>query len=211
MRIRFVTSHPQDMSDKLIETIAEFSNICKYIHLPIQSGSNRILELMGRNYTFEHYLGRIEKIRSLMPNCALSTDIIAGFPTETIDDHQATLRALEIIRYDGAYMFRYSPREHTKAYKMPDDVPDKEKIRRLNEIIDLQNKISKEINETEHNKIHEVLAEGPSKKDKTKWQGRTDTNKVVIFEPKRNVAIGELIRVKITNSTCATLFGEIVD
>jgi len=211
MRIRFVTSHPQDMSDKLIETIAEFSNICKYIHLPIQSGSNRILELMGRNYTFEHYLGRIEKIRSLMPNCALSTDIIAGFPTETIDDHQATLRALEIIRFDGAYMFRYSPREHTKAYKMPDDVPDKEKIRRLNEIIDLQNKISKEINETEHNKIHEVLAEGPSKKDKTKWQGRTDTNKVVIFEPKRNVAIGELIRVKITNSTCATLFGEIVD
>ena len=211
MRIRFVTSHPQDMSDKLIETIAEFSNICKYIHLPIQSGSNRILELMGRNYTFEHYLGRIEKIRSLMPNCALSTDIIAGFPTETIDDHQATLRALEIIRFDGAYMFRYSPREHTKAYKMPDDVPEKEKIRRLNEIIDLQNKISKEINETEHNKIHEVLAEGQSKKDKTKWQGRTDTNKVVIFEPKRNVAIGELIRVKITNSTCATLFGEIVD
>jgi tRNA-2-methylthio-N6-dimethylallyladenosine synthase len=211
MRIRFVTSHPQDMSDKLIETIAEFSNICKYIHLPIQSGSNRILELMGRNYTFEHYIGRIEKIRSLMPNCALSTDIIAGFPTETIDDHQATLRALEIIRFDGAYMFRYSPREHTKAYKMPDDVPEKEKIRRLNEIIDLQNKISKEINETEHNKIHEVLAEGPSKKDKTKWQGRTDTNKVVIFEPKRNVAIGELIRVKITNSTCATLFGEIVD
>jgi tRNA-i(6)A37 thiotransferase enzyme MiaB len=211
MRIRFVTSHPQDMSDKLIETIAEFPNICKYIHLPIQSGSNRILELMGRNYTFEHYLNRIEKIRSLMPNCALSTDIIAGFPTETIDDHQATLRALEIIRFDGAYMFRYSPREHTKAYKMPDDVPEKEKIRRLNEIIDLQNKISKEINETEHNKIHEVLAEGPSKKDKTKWQGRTDTNKVVIFEPKRNVAIGELIRVKITNSTCATLFGEIVD
>jgi len=211
MRIRFVTSHPQDMSDKLIETIAEYSNICKYIHLPIQSGSNRILELMGRNYTFEHYLGRIEKIRSLMPNCALSTDIIAGFPTETIDDHQATLRALEIIRFDGAYMFRYSPREHTKAYKMPDDVPDKEKIRRLNEIIDLQNKISKEINETEHNKIHEVLAEGPSKKDKTKWQGRTDTNKVVIFEPKRNVATGELIRVKITSSTCATLFGKIVD
>jgi len=211
MRIRFVTSHPQDMSDKLIETIAEFSNICKYIHLPIQSGSNRILELMGRNYTFEHYLGRIEKIRNLMPNCALSTDIIAGFPTETTEDHKATLRALEVIRFDGAYMFRYSPREHTKAYKMPDDVPEKEKIRRLNEIIDLQNKISREINQTEHNKIHEVLAEGPSKKDKSKWQGRTDTNKVVIFEPKGNVSVGELIRVKITNSTCATLFGEIVD
>ncbi len=210
MRIRFVTSHPQDMSNKLIETIAEFSNICKYIHLPIQSGSNRILELMGRNYTFEHYLGRIEIIRSLIPNCALSTDIIAGFPTETIDDHQATLRALEIIRFDGAYMFRYSPREHTKAYKMLDDVPEKEKIRRLNEIIDLQNKISREINLTEHQKVHEVLAEGPSKKDKSKWQGRTDTNKVVIFTPTKPIWIGELVKIKITNSTCATLFGEMV-
>lgn len=210
MRIRFVTSHPQDMSDKLIETIAEFSNICKYIHLPIQSGSNRILELMGRNYTFEHYLGRIEKIRKLIPNCALSTDIIAGFPTETIEDHKATLRALEIIRFDGAYMFRYSPREHTKAYKMLDDVPEKEKIRRLNEIIDLQNNISREINLNEHQKIHEVLVEGPSKKDKSKWQGRTDTNKVVIFTPTKPISIGEFVKIKITDSTCATLFGEML-
>ncbi|MFN3270091.1 MAG: tRNA (N6-isopentenyl adenosine(37)-C2)-methylthiotransferase MiaB, partial [Candidatus Kapaibacteriota bacterium] len=184
MRIRFITSHPQDMSDKLIETIAEHDNICKYIHLPIQSGSDRILQLMNRNYTYEHFLGRINKIRSLMPDCALSTDIIAGFPTETLEDHQATLRALEEIRFDGAYMFKYSPREHTKAYKMEDDVPEKEKIRRLNEIIDLQNRISKEINQSEHNKIHYVLAEGPSKKDKKQWSGRTDTNKVVIFKPK---------------------------
>lgn len=210
MRIRFVTSHPQDMSDKLIETIAEFSNICKYIHLPIQSGSNRILELMGRNYTFEHYLGRIEKIRKSIPNCALSTDIIAGFPTETIEDHKATLRALEIIRFDAAYMFRYSPREHTKAFKMLDDVPEKEKIRRLNEIIDLQNNISREINLNEHQKIHEVLVEGPSKKDKSKWQGRTDTNKVVIFTPTKPISIGELVKIKITDSTCATLFGEML-
>lgn len=210
MRIRFITSHPQDMSDKLIETIAEYENICKYIHLPIQSGSNRILELMNRNYTYEHYLNRIQKIRETMPQCALSTDIIAGFPTETIEDHEATLRALEEIRFDGAYMFRYSPREHTKAYKMVDDVPEKEKIRRLNEIIDLQNRISREINLTEHGKIHLVLVEGPSKKNKKVWQGRTDTNKVVIFEPKENTRIGEIIKVKINNSTSATLFGEIV-
>jgi len=211
MRIRFITSHPQDMSDKLIETIGEFHNICKYIHLPLQSGSNRILELMNRNYTYEHYLGRIEKIRSTIPNCALSTDIIAGFPTETIEDHEATLKALEEIRFDGAYMFRYSPREHTKAYRMEDDVPEKEKIRRLNEIIDLQNKISKEINLSEHNKIHEVLVEGPSKKDKKYWQGRTDTNKVVIFKPLEKTQVGEIVKVKINNSTSATLFGEIIN
>ncbi len=210
MRIRFITSHPQDMSNKLIETIAEFDNICKYIHLPIQSGSNRILELMNRNYTYEHYLERIHKIRSLIPDCALSTDIIAGFPTETLEDHNATLRALEEIRFDGAFMFKYSPREHTKAYKMVDDVPEKEKIRRLNEIIDLQNRISKEINLRERGKIHPVLVEGPSKKDNNKWSGRTDTNKVTIFEPKLNTKIGEIVKVRITNSTSATLFGEVV-
>lgn len=210
MRIRFITSHPQDMSDKLIETIAEWDNICKYIHLPIQSGSDRILQLMNRNYTYEHYLGRINKIRSLIPNCALSTDIIVGFPTETLEDHQATLRALKEIRFDGAYMFRYSPREHTKAFKMVDDVPEKEKIRRLNEVIDLQNKISKEINLGEHNRIHIVLVEGPSKKDKTYWAGRTDTNKVTIFKPGKDTAVGDFVKVKIKNSTSATLFGEIV-
>lgn len=210
MRIRFITSHPQDMSNKLIETIASYENICKYIHLPIQSGSNRILELMNRNYTYEHYLERINKIRSLMPDCALSTDIIAGFPTETLEDHYATLRALEEIRFDGAYMFKYSPREHTKAFKMVDDVPEKEKIRRLNEIIDLQNRISREINLGEHGKIHYVLVEGQSKKDKSQWSGRTDTNKVVIFKPNAQTMVGEIVKVKITNSTSATLFGEIV-
>jgi tRNA-2-methylthio-N6-dimethylallyladenosine synthase len=210
MRIRYVTSHPQDMSDKLIETMAEFDNICKYIHLPIQSGSNRILELMNRNYSVEHYLGRIEKIRSVMPQCALSTDIIAGFPTETLEDHESTLKVMEYIRYDGAYMFKYSPREHTKAYKMEDDVPEKEKIRRLNEIIELQNRISKEINFTEHGRIHEVLVEGPSKKDKMRWQGRTDTNKVVIFPIQNNISVGDFVKVSITNSTSATLFGELI-
>lgn len=210
MRIRFITSHPQDMSNKLIETIAERDNICKYIHLPLQSGSNRILELMNRNYTYEHYLGRINKIRTLIPNCALSTDIIAGFPTETEEDHQATLRALEEIRFDGAYMFRYSPREHTKAYKLQDDVSEKEKIRRLNEIIDLQNQISKEINLSEIGMFHLVLPEGPSKKDKNYWAGRTDTNKVVIFKPATDTKVGNIVKVKIINATSATLFGEIV-
>lgn len=210
MRIRYVTSHPQDMSDKLIETMAEYDNICKYIHLPIQSGSNRILQLMNRNYTVEHYLGRINYIRKLLPNCALSTDIIAGFPTETIEDHLETIRVMEEIRYDGAYMFKYSPREHTKAFRMIDDVPEKEKIRRLNEIIEVQNRISKEINLAEHNKIHIVLVEGPSKKNKSQWQGRTDTNKVVIFDVNPRINVGDFIKVRITDSTSATLFGEVI-
>lgn len=208
MWIRYVTSHPQDMSDKLIETMAEFDNICKYIHLPIQSGSNRILRLMNRNYSVEHYLARIEKIRELMPGCALSTDIIAGFPTETIEEHQQTLQVMELIRYDEAYMFKYSPREHTKAFRMVDDVPEKEKIRRLNEIIELQNKISKEINQSEYNRIHFVLAEGPARKNHKQWKGRTDTNKVVIFNPNPKIQVGDYVKVRIVGSTSATLFGE---
>ncbi len=211
MRIRYITSHPQDMSDKLIETMAEYDNICKYIHLPIQSGSNRILRLMKRNYTVEHYLGRIEKIRSLMPNCALSTDIIAGFPTETVEDHKASLEVLKTVRYDGAYMFKYSPREHTQAYKMVDDVPEKEKIRRLNEIIELQNAISKEINKNEHGKVYEILVEGPSKKNKAKWHGRTDSNKVVVFDKSERIEIGDYVKVRIFDSTSATLFGELIN
>ncbi|MGQ9820068.1 MAG: tRNA (N6-isopentenyl adenosine(37)-C2)-methylthiotransferase MiaB [Candidatus Kapaibacteriales bacterium] len=210
MRIRYVTSHPQDMSDKLIETMAEFDNISKYIHLPIQSGSNRILQLMNRNYTVEHYIGRIEKIRELMPSCALSTDIIAGFPTETFEDHLQTLQVMELIRYDGAYMFKYSPREHTKAYRWVDDVPEKEKIRRLNEIIELQSKISKEINRSEHNRIHVILVEGPAKKNQKQWKGRTDTNKVVIFNSNPKIQIGDFVKVRIVDSTTATLFGELI-
>ena len=145
MRIRYTTSHPYDMSDKLIETMAEYSNICKYIHLPVQSGSDRILKLMNRNYSVEHYIGRIQKIREIMPECSLSTDIIAGFPTETEEEHKQTLDLMREIRYDGAYMFKYSARDNTKAYAMTDDVPDDVKTRRLQEIIDLLNNISREL------------------------------------------------------------------
>mgnify|MGYP005835317189 FL=1 len=211
MRIRYTTSHPYDMSDKLIETMAEYSNICKYIHLPVQSGSDRILKLMNRNYSVEHYIGRIQKIREIMPECSLSTDIIAGFPTETEEEHKQTLDLMREIRYDGAYMFKYSARDNTKAYAMTDDVPDDVKTRRLQEIIDLQNNISRELNQNEIGKMHEILVEGPSKKNSEKWQGRTDTNKVLIFEKNRySINTGDLIKVIVKNSTSATLFGEII-
>ena len=215
MRIRYTTSHPQDMSDKLIDTMAEWHNICKYIHLPIQSGSNRILELMNRTYTVEHYFERMDRIRAVMPHVAMSTDIIAGFCTETEDDHQRTLDAMRRVRYDGAYMFAYSPRENTKAWKMGDDVADDVKSRRLQEIIDLQHSISAEINAAEIGRIHDVLVEGPSKRNGAEWKGRSDTNKTVIFphigETTADYVVGDTIRVRITRSTSATLFGERVE
>jgi tRNA-2-methylthio-N6-dimethylallyladenosine synthase len=212
MRIRFVTSHPKDMSDKLLEIMASHKNICKYIHLPIQSGSDKILKLMRRKYTTEHYLGRINKIREFMPDCAITTDIIAGYPSETIEDHMATLDLMKTVRYDGAFMFKYSPREGTKAYDFPDDVPEEEKLRRLNEIIELQNNIAKEKNKSEIGKIHEVLAESPSKRNKSEWQGRSDTNKIVIFPNEEfKYKTGDFINVRIKRSTSATLFGEVVE
>jgi len=211
MRIRYLTSHPSDMSDKLIETMAAYPNICKYIHLPVQSGSNRILRLMNRGYTVEQYLERIERIRQVMPDCALSTDIIAGFCTETEEDHQATLELLQTVRYDGAYMFKYSPREGTRAWKWGDDVPEEVKLRRLNEIIALQQQISYEVNqEREIGRIHEVLVEGPSKRNPEEWQGRTDTNKVVIFPRTPECSVGALVRVRIHRATSATLLGEVL-
>ncbi len=212
MRIRYMTSHPKDMSDKLIEMMAKYNNICKHVHLPVQSGSNRILKKMHRVYSVEHYLGRIKKIKDLMPDCSLSTDIIAGFPTETEEDHQMTLDLLRQVQYDGAFMFKYSPREGTKAYEFDDDVPDDVKIRRLNEIINLQNSISAEKNQSEIGKTHTIIVEGPSKKNKYEWQGRTDTNKVTIF-PNHNLThkMGDLIKVKINRCTSATLFGEVLE
>lgn len=211
MRIRYTTSHPQDMSDRVIAAMAEYDNICKYIHLPIQSGSDRILELMNRTYTVDHYLGRISRIREMMPDCALSTDIIAGFCTETAEDHQATLDVMRTVRYDGAYMFAYSPRENTKAWKMGDDVPAEIKNQRLQEIIDLQNDISREINLTEVGRQHHVLVEGPSKRNNEEWKGRTDTNKTVIFphEDQRGYIVGDTVRCTITHSNSATLFGKL--
>ncbi len=210
MRIRYTTSHPYDMSDKLIETMAKYDNICNYIHLPVQSGSNRILKLMNRDYTVEHYLERIAKIRELIPGISLSTDIIAGFPTETEEEHQMTLDLMKKVKYDGAFMFKYSPRENTKAWNMTDDIDDQVKTRRLNEIIELQHSISRDLNAAETGKIYEVLVEGESKKNKTEWQGRTDTNKVVIFPVNDDIKPGDLVKVKITRSTSATLFGTLL-
>ncbi|MFH1051110.1 MAG: tRNA (N6-isopentenyl adenosine(37)-C2)-methylthiotransferase MiaB [bacterium] len=208
IRFRFMTSHPKDMSDKLIETIAKHDNICNHIHFAMQSGSNNVLKNMNRKYTIEHFLERVDKIKELIPDCSLTTDIIAGFPGETSEDHEATLRAMEIIKYDTAFMFRYSPREGTKAFDLIDNVSEEEKIRRLNEIIHLQQEISKKQNQNETGKTHEVLVEGVSKKNKDEWFGRTKTNKVVIFPFKEGMKQGDIVSVKITKSTSATLFGD---
>jgi tRNA-2-methylthio-N6-dimethylallyladenosine synthase len=208
IRVRFTTSHPQDMSDKVIATIAQHDNVCNYIHLPVQSGSDRILDLMNRTYTRDHYLSLVRKIRSTISDVSLSTDIIAGFPTETEDDHRTTLSLLEEVRYDGAFMFKYSPREHTPAYKMGDDVSDEVKVRRLNETIEVQQRISQENNRRLIGHTLEVLIEGESKKSSDNWTGRADTNKVVVF-PRTGDEVGDYVRVKILRTTSATLFGEI--
>jgi tRNA-2-methylthio-N6-dimethylallyladenosine synthase len=210
MRIRFTTSHPQDLSDKLLYTIAEHQNICNYIHLPVQSGSNRILELMNRTYTIEHYLNLIDKAKKIIPGVSFSTDIISGFPTETWEDHLATLEVMKQVRYDGAYMFKYSPREGTKAYKMGDDVPEEVKTKRLQEIIDLQQQISYEINQNLIGKEEIVLVEGFSRKSDEFLSGRTDTNKVTIVPAQDNIKPGDYIKVRINKATSATLFGEYI-
>ncbi len=207
LRVRFTTSHPQDMSDKLIQAIADHANICSYIHLPFQSGSTRILELMNRTYTREHYLSLVGRIRQRIPGAALSTDVIAGFPTETEEDHRETLSLMEAVRFDGAYMFKYSPRENTKAWKMGDDVPDDVKGRRLEEIIELQRRISLELNRAAVGRTETILLEGPSKRSELEWIGRTDTNKSVIVT-KGDFAVGDYIDARITSATSATLFGE---
>lgn len=209
IRIRFTTSHPQDLSVKLLETIARHDNICNYIHLPVQSGSNRILEAMNRTYTREHYLGIIEKARKIIPGVSFSTDIIAGFPTETYEDHLLTLDIMKQVRYDGAFMFKYSPREGTRAYKMADDVPEEEKLKRLNEIIDLQQTISYEINQAMIGMEETVLVERFSKKSDKFFSGRTDTNKVAVFEAPENIHAGDYVKIKVTKATSATLFGNI--
>ncbi len=206
LRVRFTTSHPQDMSGRLIDTIAGHDNICNYIHLPIQSGSDRILALMNRNYTLEEYLRRVETIRARIPGVSLSTDIISGFPTESEEDHRMTLDAMREIRYDGAFMFKYSPRERTKAFEMEGQVPDEVKSRRLEEIIDLQREISYRINASLVGSVERVLVEGPSKRSSEEMMGRTERNKTVIL-PKGTLAAGEYAQAIIRNATSATLFG----
>ena len=210
MRVRFSTSHPQDLSDKLFYTIAENENLCNYIHLPVQSGSNRILELMNRTYTIEHYLGLIEKARKIIPNVSFSTDIISGFPAETYEDHLATLDVMQKVKYDGAYMFKYSPREGTKAFKMEDDVPEATKSKRLQEIIDLQQHISFEVNQLLIEKKEIVLVEGSSKRSEDFLSGRTDGNKVVVFPRQQNIGEGDYIEVSINRATSGTLFGDVI-
>ncbi len=208
IRFRFTTSHPKDLSDKLLYTIAENSNICNYIHLPVQSGSNRILELMNRTYTIEHYLNLINKAKRIITDLSFSTDIISGFPTETYEDHLMTLKIMNEVKYDGAYMFKYSPREGTKSYKMNDNVPEEIKTKRLQEIIDLQQKISFEKNQQLVGNEEIILIEGLSKKSDQFLSGRTDTNKVVIMPFEDNIKEGSYIKVKIERATSATLFGQ---
>lgn len=208
MRIRFSTSHPQDISDKLLYTISEHQNLCNYIHLPVQSGSNRILDLMNRTYTIEHYLNLIEKAKKIIPGVSFSTDIISGFPTETWEDHLATIEVMKQVRYDGAYMFKYSPREGTKAFKMEDDVIEDVKSKRLQEIIDLQQQISLEKNQEMIGSEEIVLVEGFSKKSNEFLSGRTDTNKMVIVPINSDIKVSDYIKVKINKATSGTLFGD---
>jgi tRNA-2-methylthio-N6-dimethylallyladenosine synthase len=209
IRIRFITSHPQDLSDKLLETIARYPNLCKYIHLPIQSGSDRILELMKRNYSVEHYLNLIEKAKRIIPGVSLSTDIISGFPTETDEEHRMTLDIMREVKYDGAYMFKYSPREKTKAFEMKDDIDEETKSARLMEIVELQRNISYELNSQMVGKEFEIIVESASKKSDMMLTGRTDGNKSVII-PKNGTSIGEKVRVKINKANSATLFGDVI-
>lgn len=208
MRIRFTTSHPKDMSDDTLRTIARYPNICNHIHLPAQSGSSRILKLMNRKYTREWYLERIAAIRRFIPDCGISTDLFCGFHSETEADYQETLSLMREVGYDSAFMFKYSERPGTYAsLHLPDDVPEEEKIRRLQGMIDLQNTLSEESNERDINKVFDVLIEGFSKRSREQLYGRTPQNKVVIFD-KRNLRVGQFVRVKITRVTSATLFGE---
>ncbi len=211
MRIRFATSHPKDMPDELLHTIARFPNLCKSIHLPVQSGSNHMLGLMNRKYTREAYLDRIRAIREIIPGCALSTDIIAGFCDETEADHQETLSLMEAVGYDAAFMFRYSERPQTLAADtLKDNVPDAVKERRLKEIIDLQQKLSLARNLEVVGKTVGVLIEGRSKRSENQFFGRTSTNKVVVFN-KGNSLPGEYVNVMVTGATSATLLGQVVD
>lgn len=208
MRIRFSTPHPKDMSDETLHVIAEVPNVCRHIHLPIQSGSDKVLKLMNRRYTVEWYLDRVQAIRNIVPDCGLSTDIFVGYHGETEEDHQQSLDIMRRVGYDSAFMFKYSERPGTYASKhLPDNVPEEVKIRRLNELIQVQNENSALANKQEEGQIREVLVEGPSKRSREQLCGRTEQNKMVVFD-KGSHHIGEYVKVKITGSTSATLFGE---
>ena len=215
LRVRFSTSHPKDISDKVILTMSEHDNICRHIHLPVQSGSDVMLEKMRRRYTREWYLGRVAKIREVMPDCAITTDIIAGFCGETLSDHEDTLSVMRAVGYDYAYMFQYSERPGTlAALKYPDDIPAEEKTRRLNEIIALQNELSLESNRRDVGKTFKVLVEGPSRRDPADSCGRASNNKMCVFPsavPEKGIsacAAGDYVNVKVLSCTSATLICE---
>ena len=209
MRVRFTTSHPKDMSDDTLRVMAEMPNVCKHIHLPVQSGSDRILKLMNRKYTREWYLDRVAAIRRIIPDCGLSTDIFVGYCSETEEDHQLSLSLMREVGYDSAFMFKYSERPGTYASKhLPDDVPEEVKIRRLNELIALQTDISAQQNRKDEGLVFDVLVEGFSKRSREQLCGRTEQNKMVVFD-KGGHHIGETVRVRITGSTSATLLAEL--
>ncbi len=210
LRVRFSTSYPQDMTDQVLETMAKYPNICKHIHFPAQSGSTRVLELMRRGYTREWYMSRVEAIKRFMPDCAISTDVITGFSSETEAEHQETLSLIEWAEFDLAFMFAYSERPNTYAHRnLPDDVPEAVKSRRLTEIIELQNKISEKVKQKDIGQTFEVLIEGTSKKSNEQWHGRTSQNKTVVFTAP-NAKKGDYVKVKIRGATQATLLGELV-
>jgi tRNA-2-methylthio-N6-dimethylallyladenosine synthase len=211
LRIRFATSHPRDLSDELLETMLKYNNICRSIHLPVQSGSSRILELMNRNYTREWYMARIEAIRKFMPDCTISTDIIAGFCSETDEDHRQTLSLMEWVGYNYAFMFKYSERSNTiAARKYRNDIPDEVKGKRLHEIINKQRKLSYASNKKDVGKTFEVLVEGFSRKSEHHLSGRNTHNKVIVF-PGKDYKPGNYVHVKVTDCTSATLIGKAVE
>lgn len=211
LRIRFSTSHPKDLSDEVLQVMSQHENICKHIHLPVQSGSTKVLKAMNRGYSKEWYMNRIDAIRKYLPDCEITTDIMTGFCGEIEDDHKETLSLMEYSNYDFAYMFKYSERPGTKAArKMEDDVPEETKKRRLNEIIELQNTLSAENKKKAIGNTYTVLVEGPSRKSEEQYAGRNSQNQMVVF-PRNNANIGELVKVKIIKSTPGTLIGEIVE
>jgi tRNA-2-methylthio-N6-dimethylallyladenosine synthase len=212
LRVRFSTSHPKDITDEVLHTMAKYENICKYIHLPVQSGSTRILQLMNRTYTREWYMAKVDSILRILPDCGLSSDVIAGFCTETEADHQDTLSLMEYARYDMSYMFFYSERPGTlAARRYADDVPEAVKKRRLDEIVRLQNRLSKEKNREDLGKTFTVLIEGDSKKSNAQWRGRNSQNKVVVFPKAGSYEKGDYVRVTIEDCTGATLIGRLAD
>jgi tRNA-2-methylthio-N6-dimethylallyladenosine synthase len=213
LRVRFSTSHPKDITDEVLHIIARYDNICKYIHLPVQSGSTRILQLMNRTYTREWYLAKVDRIRQLLPGCGLSSDMISGFCTETEDDHRDTLSLMERCEYDMSYMFFYSERPGTlAARRYSDDVPEEIKKKRLQEIVALQGRLSFESNKKDLGKIFEVLIEGDSKKNKDYWMGRSSQNKVIVFQKEGNALNkGDYVMVQVTNCTQATLIGKAIN